>query len=59
MENKVLIQEDKIQNLILIIRGERVIIDSDLAQIYGATTKRLNEQVRRNIDRFPPDLCFS
>jgi hypothetical protein len=58
MHNKAIVHESKIQSLILIIRGERVIIDADLASIYGATTKRLNEQVRRNIDRFPADFMF-
>ncbi len=48
----------RVQTLILTMRGERVILDSDLARIYGVTTKRLNEQVRRNIKRFPEDFCF-
>ena len=44
--------------LILLVRGERVLLDSDLASIYGVPTKRLNEQVRRNLKRFPKDFCF-
>ncbi len=40
------------------IRGERVIIDSDLAALYGVETRRLNEQIRRNIDKFPEDFMF-
>ena len=40
------------------IRGQKVILDSDLAQIYGVTTKRINEQVKRNSVRFPPDFTF-
>ena len=48
----------KIAPLIQEIRGERVILDSDLARIYGMTTKRLNEQVKRNADRFPEDFAF-
>jgi hypothetical protein len=40
------------------IRGQRVLLDSDLAVLYGVTTKRLNEQVRRNRDRFPSDFLF-
>lgn len=48
----------KIAPLIHEIRGERVILDSDLARIYGVTTKRLNEQVKRNADRFPEDFAF-
>src|SRR5204863_318856 len=48
----------KIAPLIHEIRGERIILDADLARIYGVTTKRLNEQVRRNADRFPDDFAF-
>ncbi len=44
--------------LIYEIRGQRVMLDSDLAAIYGVTTKRLLEQVRRNLDRFPDDFAF-
>ncbi|HEY4248171.1 MAG TPA: ORF6N domain-containing protein [Lacunisphaera sp.] len=40
------------------IRGEKVILDSDLSEIYGVTTKRLNEQVKRNVKRFPSDFMF-
>ncbi len=40
------------------IRGQRVMLDRDLAEVYGTTTKRLNEQVRRNIKRFPPEFVF-
>jgi hypothetical protein len=49
----------RVESLILSIRGRRVILDSDLAKLYGVTTARLNEQVRRNPDRFPPDFMFS
>jgi len=48
----------EIQNQILIVRGARVMLDVDLARIYGVTTKRLNEQVKRNRDRFPEDFMF-
>ena len=48
----------KIAPLIHEIRGERIILDADLARIYGVTTKRLNEQVKRNADRFPDDFAF-
>ena len=48
----------KIAPLIHEIRGERVILDSDLARIYGVSTRRLNEQVKRNIERFPEDFAF-
>ena len=43
---------------ILEIRGQRVLLDSDLEALYGVTTKRLNEQVRRNADRFPADFLL-
>jgi len=43
---------------IYVIRGERVMLDFDLAQLYGVSTKRLNEQVHRNLKRFPSDFAF-
>ncbi len=49
---------DAISSQILILRGQRVILDSDLAALYGVTTKRFNEQVHRNAGRFPPDFMF-
>lgn len=49
---------DRIELLIYSIRGQNVIFDSDLAALYGVPTKRLNEQVRRNRDRFPGDFMF-
>ena len=49
---------DKIDRAILIIRGQKVMIDSDLAELFGVRTKRLNEQVKRNINRFPKDFMF-
>jgi hypothetical protein len=48
----------KIQQRILLIRGVKVMIDADLAEAYGVPTRRLNEQVRRNRDRFPDDFMF-
>ena len=48
----------QLESTIYLIRGQRVMFDSDLAAIYGVTTKRLNEQVRRNISRFPEDFAF-
>ena len=42
-----------IQNKIYVIRGQRVMLDRDLAELYGVKTGRLNEQVKRNIERFP------
>jgi hypothetical protein len=47
-----------IEPMILTIRGHRVLLDSQLASLYGVPTKRLNEQVRRNADRFPEDFVF-
>jgi len=47
-----------VENRILLIRGYRVMLDSDLAEVYGVTTKRLNEQVKRNRVRFPPKYMF-
>ncbi|MFC1891595.1 ORF6N domain-containing protein, partial [Thermodesulfobacteriota bacterium] len=53
-----MIQKRQILKTILIIRGKKVIIDSDLAELYGVKTKRLNEQVKRNQERFPSDFMF-
>jgi hypothetical protein len=53
-----LISLGRIERSILLIRGEKVMLDSDLAELYGVPTKRLNEQVRRNLNRFPPDFMF-
>ena len=47
-----------IESLIHVIRGQQVMLDSDLAQLYGVETRRLNEQVKRNIERFPEDFMF-
>ena len=55
---KSIIPIGKMQTRILLIRGEKVIIDSDLGEIYGVQTKRLNEQVKRNKERFPEDFMF-
>ncbi len=52
------IPADHIERAILSIRSQRVMLDADLALIYGVTTKRLNEQVKRNSDRFPADFMF-
>jgi hypothetical protein len=47
-----------IESRILILRGQRVMLDAGLALLYGVVTKRLNEQVKRNRDRFPVDFMF-
>lgn len=48
----------RITNSILILRGHKVLLDSELAALYGVTTARLNQQVRRNLERFPKDFMF-
>jgi len=54
----VLIAIEAITSRIVVLRGQRVMLDADLAALYGVTTKRLNEQVRRNLERFPSDFMF-
>jgi hypothetical protein len=49
---------ETIEQRIFFIRGQKIILDADLAYLYGVTTKRLNEQVKRNRDRFPEDFMF-
>ena len=48
----------RIESRIMLIRGQKVMIDADLAELYGVPTKRLNEQVKRNQERFPADFMF-
>lgn len=55
---KALIPQASIERRILSIRGYKVMLDADLADIYGVSTKRLNEQVKRNRKRFPEDFMF-
>ncbi|MGD2279561.1 MAG: ORF6N domain-containing protein [Candidatus Omnitrophota bacterium] len=55
---KELIPREMIERKILLIRGHKVMLDKDLAELYGASTKRLNEQVKRNKKRFPEDFMF-
>ena len=52
------IKDEFIANQIITLRGKKVMIDSDLAKLYGVSTKRLNEQVKRNLKRFPEDFMF-
>lgn len=54
----VTIPSERIEEIILLIRGEKVIIDSALSNLYGVSTARLNQQVKRNLDRFPDDFLF-
>jgi hypothetical protein len=49
---------ERIEKEIILIRGEKVILDSTLAELYGVETKQLKRAVRRNINRFPPDFMF-
>lgn len=57
-ENQLEPMETKAESLIRVIRGQQVMLDRDLAKLYGVETKRLNEQVKRNIERFPEDFMF-
>jgi hypothetical protein len=57
-EDTALVPIEKIGSSILLLRGCRVILDRDLAAIYGVKTGRLNEAVKRNVDRFPGDFMF-
>ncbi|MCL2101123.1 MAG: ORF6N domain-containing protein [Fibromonadales bacterium] len=53
------IQSDRVESLIIIIRGERVLLDSDVATLYGVETKEINQAVRNNVDKFPDGYIFS
>ena len=55
---KELIPQEVVERRILLIRGQKVMLDRDLAELYGVTTAQLTRQVRRNIDRFPGDFMF-
>jgi hypothetical protein len=58
MNEELIIPDEIIMNKIFHIRNHKVMLDSDLAELYGVTTRRLNEQVARNTDRFPEDFMF-
>jgi len=53
-----IVPAESVEDLIRTIRGQRIILDSDLAKVYGVSTKRLNEAVKRNLERFPSDFAF-
>jgi hypothetical protein len=53
-----LVPMERIERAIIVVRSEKVMLDSELAEIYGVETKRLNEQVQRNLNRFPKDFMF-
>ena len=57
-KKELMIPDELVINKIYVIRGKKVMLDEDLAELYQVETKRLNEQVRRNIDRFPEDFMF-
>jgi hypothetical protein len=56
--DRMAVPTEDITRAILVLHGHRVLLDSELAPLYGVTTKRLNEQVKRNADRFPADFIF-
>jgi len=58
MSTNEIVIEERIATSIYKIRDQKVMMDADLAELYGVPTKRLNEQVKRNLDRFPPDFMF-
>lgn len=58
MKSAALVSQAEIENAILLLRGEKVLLDSDLASLYGVSTKALNQAVKRNRDRFPADFMF-
>jgi len=57
-DERSLVPLERIEGLILLIRGQKVMLDADLAALYGVETKVLNQAVKRNIDRFPDDFMF-
>ena len=57
-DRKSLVPAERIETAILLIRGQKVMLDHDLADLYGVGTKVLKQAVKRNIDRFPPDFMF-
>ena len=58
MNKKITIPDEVIINKIYVIRGQKVMLDRDLAELYDVQTRRLKEQVRRNISRFPEEFMF-
>ena len=58
METEPMIPEERIISKIYLIRGQKVMLDIDLAELYAVETKQLKRAVRRNISRFPPDFMF-
>ncbi len=58
MQELIIKEEDNIKDMIYEVRGKQVMLDSDVAKLYSVETKRINEVVKRNLNRFPEDFCF-
>jgi len=52
------VHEERIERAILLVRGEKIMLDADLAALYGVATRVLIQAMKRNADRFPPDFMF-
>jgi hypothetical protein len=59
MNKTAIVLAQRVSAKILVLRNQKVILDTDLANLYGVSVKRLNEQVKRNPKRFPPDFLFT
>jgi len=59
MNKTAIILAKRVSSKILVLRNQKVILDTDLAELYGVPVKRLNEQFKRNLQRFPPDFLFT
>jgi hypothetical protein len=57
-KEKAIIPDEVVMSKILVIRGQKVMLDIDLAELYQIETRKLNQQVKRNLSRFPPDFMF-
>ena len=58
MNNRAIILSRRVESKLLLLRNQKVILDVDLAELYGVSVKRLNQQLKRNADRFPADFLF-
>jgi len=58
MAKELMITDEKVISKIYLVRGQKIMLDRDLAEMYGVETRRLNEQVKRNAERFPPSFMF-
>src|SRR5258705_6358747 len=58
LKKRKVIPDEVVMNKIIMVRGKKIMIDRDLAELYGVTTKQLNQQVKRNAKRFPEDFMF-